>query len=528
MTHRISRRFTALVTALATAASLTVPAPLSVLHAQNLPNLGDESGSILSPALERRIGEGYYREIRADSSYVEDGELKTYIEDLGRQLVAAGPEPGMDVEFFMIRDDAINAFAMIGGYIGVNTGLIASAQSESEAASVLGHEIGHLTQKHLARGIAAGQRASVATMVASALCLLAARSNSQVTQGCLLAAQAGAVANQLAYSRDFEREADRIGFDILLKGGFDVSAMPVFFERLQRAGRIVESNAPVYVRSHPLTTERIADVRNRVQNTRYRQRVDSLAFPLVRAKLRALRDTSVDGLRDAIKDFETQLKERTYANEAATRYGYAQALLAAREVTRAREELQKIPRSFNHLMLETLSVRITAATGNVVGANGAVDGYRALVAKYPTTRHLQFSLIESLQTAGRHDEALKLLRDQLQTTRSDPNIYLLQARSFAATGKRMSEFQAAGEYQVLMGRPQFAIEQLQIARCAKDGDFYQSSIIDARIRTLWDLMNEDRLERQRLGQPEQGGPGGPGGATRAAGPTPRNTPEAKC
>ncbi len=369
------------------------PLPGGRALAQNLPNLGDESATVLSPQMERRIGEGYYRELRRDADFLDDPEVTYYVQDLGNRLIAASPDTTLDVEFFMVKDPSINAFAMIGGYIGVNSGLLLAAQSESEVASVLGHELGHLIQKHLARSVSADKKISMATLALALACLLAAHSNSQLTQGCAIVGSAVPVAQQLAYSRDFEREADRVGFDILQKGGFDVSAMPLFFERLQRAGRIYESNAPVYVRTHPLTTERIADVRNRAQGVPYHQHVDPLAFHLVRAKLRAnASNTTVDGRQEALRFFSAQLADQAYANLAAARYGYAIALSQARDYARAEAELAKIPKTVTHPMIDSLAASLLLGRGDTAGA---VNAYRAAVAKYPRVRYLQLELIEA-------------------------------------------------------------------------------------------------------------------------------------
>ena len=494
-----------------TAMTLVVPAPLLLApvpsYAQNLPNLGDESATVLSPQMERKIGEGYYRELRRDPSYLDDPEVTAFVQDLGYRLIAAGPDARMDVEFFVIKDAQINAFAMLGGYIGVNSGLIMAAQTESEMASVIGHEIGHLTQKHIARSVSAGQRTSIATMVASALCLLAARSNPQGAGTCLTGAQAAQVQAQLAYSRDFEREADRVGLEILNQGGFDVSAMPVFFERLQRAYRLYDSNVPVYVRSHPLTTERIADVQNRVQNLRQRAHADSLAFHLVRAKLRATMDESVDGTSAAVKFFTAQTTEKTYASAAAAYLGLSYAQLLAKNIAGAEAAFARIPRGANgvaHPMIDTLAVRIRQSAGD---HEGAVKLLRASAARYPQLRQVQLSLVDGLQLAGRHDEALALLREQAQLYRTDPRLYEMQAKSYAATGKRMAQHQALGEHFVLLGALQPAIEQFQIARCEGDGDFYQQSIIDARIRTLWETLVADRTDQQKAAQQSPGSDG---------------------
>ena len=486
-----------------------VPAALPPAYAQNLPNLGDESAAALSPQMERKIGEGIYRELRRDPSYIDDAEVAGYVQDMGQRLLAAGPEPGLSVEFFVLQDAQINAFALLGGFIGVNSGLIVAAESESEAASVLGHEIGHLTQKHIARGVAAGQRSSLATLVASAFCLLAARSNPQVAGGCLMAGQAAGVQSQLAYSRDFEREADRVGFDILNKGGFDVSAMPLFFERLQRSTRILESNAPAYVRSHPLTTERIADVRNRVQGAPYRQRAEPLTFHLVRAKLRATADSSVDGMRDAVKYFKTQLEEKTVGNPSVAYYGLAQAQLLAKDIAGAQAAFARITNPASHPMFETLAVRIRRAAGD---SEGALALLRAVMKRQTSaqsvqpfqTRALQFEMIDALQAAGKHTEALQILREQAQLYRTDPKLQELLAKSYAATGKRLAQHQALGEHYALLGALQSAIEQFQFARCSGEGDFYQLSIIDARIRILWESLLSERAEQAGGRQPKTG------------------------
>ena len=508
--RRMPARLHAVLTCLV-ALGLVVPAPLQTFqaHAQNLPNLGDESGAVLTTQMERKIGEGFFRDLRRDPSFVEDAEVTAYIQELGARLVAAGPEPALSVEFFVIRDRQINAFAMLGGYIGVNSGLITASESESETASVLGHEIGHLTQKHIARGFAAAQRSSMASLVASALCLLAARSNPQVAGGCLMASQAGAVQSQLAFSREFEREADRIGFDILNKGGFDVAAMPVFFERLQRSTRILESNAPSYVRSHPLTTERIADTRNRVQggvlaagqgngrSTVYRAQADSLTFHLVRAKLRAGADDSIDGTRDAIKHFTTLIESRTAVHEAANYLGLAYAHLQAKNPAAARAAYARIANSAAHPMYAALDARIRRAASD---AEGALALLRTALIRHSGSRALQLEFIESLQEAGRHTEALKLLAGQLQLYRSDPKLHELQSKSYAAEGKRMAQYQALAEYFLLLGSLPSAIEHFQLARCTGEADFYQSSILDARIRALWQRLLDERADEAGSGR----------------------------
>ena len=267
---------------------------VSPVFGQRLPDLGDVSQSDLSPVQERRLGEGIMREIRADRSYSDDAEISHYLNTLGYRLVSAGGESHQEFDFPDPRSQ-INAFALPGGFIGVNR-LILAAQSESELASVVAHEIAHVTQKHIARMLVAQKQSAITSLAGLAVAILASRVSSELSQAAVVASQAGAVQSALNFTRDNEREADRVGFQSLEHAGFDPQAMPLFFERLQRSTRFYETAAPSYLRTHPLTYERIADMQNRAQNLHYRQVPDSLDFQLIRAKLKALQDSPQDSV----------------------------------------------------------------------------------------------------------------------------------------------------------------------------------------------------------------------------------------
>ena len=260
--------------------------------ADGLPDLGDVSQTMVSPQMERQIGEQSMLQIRASNSYLDDPELTDYINRLGDRLVANSSEPSQPFEFFVINDNAINAFALPGGFIGVNTGLIQLTQNESELASVLSHEISHVTQHHLARMVSGQKYDSLAAMATMAVAILAARNNPQAASAAIVGAQGGVMQRQLDFTREHEKEADRIGLGILDKSGFDTRAMPAFFDRMQKATQILDSNTtPSYLRTHPLTTERVADVDNRVQQIPFHLVPDSLDFQLMRARLNALQKT---------------------------------------------------------------------------------------------------------------------------------------------------------------------------------------------------------------------------------------------
>ena len=459
--------------------------------AQALPDLGDVAQSDFSPLQERRLGETIMREIRADRTYYDDAEATDYINTLGERLASHSPDARQHFDLFLIQDNQINAFALPGGFIGVNTGLLLNAQSESEVASVLAHEIAHVTQRHIARMIAQQKQSQIASLAAFAVALLAARANSQVAQAAATFGQAGVIQSQLNFTRENEREADRVGVQMLDQAGFDPRAMPVFFERLQRATRIYEGGAPSYLRTHPLTFERIADVQNRVENLPYRQVPDSLEFQLVRAKLRV----DAESPREAVTFFEQSLAERKFLSEAASRYGLAVSLLRTQNHARARKELEALRKIAQPSpIIDAFACRLQAAAGEVPAALGC---YRRALATYPGYRALTYDYADTLLRNRQPDIALKVVEERLQVHTDDYKLYLLQARAYAALNKRLAQHRAQGEAYARMGNIPGAVEQMQIALKSGDGDFYQLSSTEARLKELRRLHDELRREERR-------------------------------
>ena len=281
-----------------------------------------------------------------------------------------------------------------------------------------------------------------------------------------------------------------MGYQSLEKAGFDVRGMGEFFERLQKAGRLYENNAPVYLRSHPLTVERLSDMQNRAQESPYRQVVSSLDFHLVRAKLRAQSGTP----KEAVAEFEKLLLERKYVSQAAVQYGLSYALMRARNVDgalRASENLRALRDSSP--ILAGLAAEISAVSGDFTGAHGI---YRQALQRFPQAKSLVYGYADALYAAGEHTKALSFLEAQLQRDSSDFRLYGLQARAFAATGKRLQQHRAQAEHYFLQGQLGQAIEQLQFAQKETDGNFYEQSAVDARLRELRKLqMEEDKRKR---------------------------------
>jgi predicted Zn-dependent protease len=472
-----------------TALSMLIP---SGAPAQGLPDLGGSGDAVLSPQMERRLGESIVRDMRRDPQFIDDPEISEYLATLGARLSQVTSGARQDFEFFAVRDPAINAFALPGGYVGVHTGLLNAAETESQLASVLAHEIAHVTQRHIARMLGQQEQMQLPMLAALAAAILLGRSRPDLAAGAAAATQAGAVSAQLAYSRDFEREADRVGLQALADAGFDARAMAVFFEKMQRSQRVSDdAMLPGYLRTHPVSTERIADAQNKVAALPYRQHLDSLEFHLVRAKLRA----EAGDAQAAVAHFQHALRDGRYANEAAARYGLVNALLRARRAADAAAEMARLRKTgVGGPMVETLAARVLQAQGEPAAAQALLAEARA---RYPYSRPVLYAHVGALQDAGRHEQAAGILSEAVRAHPSDPRLRSLQSMSYAALGKRLLQHHAQAEYYALQGSMPAAIEQLQLARRAGDGDFYQLSVVDARLKELRSQHAQDMKDAKR-------------------------------
>lgn len=455
--------------------------------AQSLPDLGDNAAAELSPLAEQRLGVQIMREIRwRDPSYLRDAEVEDYLNRLGDRLVAAGAGAGLPFQFFGISDPSLNAFAMPGGNIGVHTGLIVAAQSESELAGVLSHEIAHVTQRHIARMVGKQSQTGLVMLAALLVAVLAAKSSVQASQAALSTGMATGLSTQLAYSRDFENEADRLGVQNLAAAGFDVRGMASFFERLQRQSRLYENNAPAYLRTHPLTGDRITEMENRIGQMPYRQVPDSVDFQLVKAKLRVGEQPS----RELLSELEAAAHGATPA--LASQYALVRAYLATRklpEAERAMAELRK--RAVVSAMIAGLEGDLRLAQGDKLGAAKIFRDGRA---RFPQARRLVYGELGALVDGGKPGEALAELKTELTTTPGDSYLWELRARAEAALGKRMAQHRSLAEVYAIRGNYAAAAEQLTLAQSAGDGDFFELSAVDSRLREVRALLAEQMKE----------------------------------
>lgn len=511
--RRWRRRLAVLLVSAATGlACASAPAQslqsLNTAAASRLPTLGDTAREDLSPVTERKLGEEIMRQIRRDRDYLDDDQILDYLNHFGGALVDAAPgargETGSDFGFFAVRDPVLNAFALPGGYIGIHSGLLIAAQTESELASVMSHEIGHVSQRHIARMLGQQRQDALLPIAAMILAALAARASPDAAMGVLMGGQGLAIDRQLSFSRDAEREADRVGFQIMSAGGYDTTGMVAFFKRLQSANKVY-GEMPAFLSSHPLTGERIADIQSRIRETPRRQRADAIEFHLAKARARVLQDGSTTGLRDTRTTFEAQMSQPQRQQQVAAQYGLAYLSLKQGDLAAARSWLDKsrasmkpkegvlsaAPPSDGGAMFAGLDLEIKLAAGQPKEVvQGAVKDAEQAVHAYPLSRALARQYAEAMIAAGKLDDATRYLREQVRMYREDPKLYDLMAKAYSSQGKIALQHMALAESYVLAGALPAAVDQLNFARKASDASFYDQSVIDARERDIKERQRE--------------------------------------
>ncbi len=522
----VPRRLTAMLVSAAMLGAGLAPSA----HAQNrargidnLPALGEATVDELSPAAEQRLGDQIFQEFLRVGAVWDDPEATDMMaERANRLLLAAGrlghAESDRGFRFFLVRDPSLNAFALPGGYIGIHTGLITASEREAEVMSVLAHEIGHVTQRHIARMFGQSRQSSAVMIAAALLAAMAAKSSPDAAMGVLSLGQTVAVRDQLAFSRDAEREADRVGLQILSESGVNPQSMAAMFERLSQAGRLYDNNAPAYLRTHPLTTERIADIQSRLQsdpNLRHASASASVqgqpGYDWLRAKLMALADTRVDGLRQAKQRLELQLAAPSAAGRGtayeertgAIHFGLAWIALTERDASRALEHHRQAAASAQRAgalpavasLLDHVRLRIAMLAGDRTEVENMVQ---AVTSAHPQSRAIQRAAVEALlSVAAPAGGIAQRARAITQRWPWDPAAWEWLARAEAAQGKRTAQHAAVAERYALLGAYAAAVEQLTLARTAADADFVTLSKVDARLATMRAMLRREQLERAR-------------------------------
>jgi predicted Zn-dependent protease len=504
---------------------LVLLAPAPPLPAQvRLPALGDDGEEGFTVSAERRLGEQIMREIRRDPAYFDDPVLLDYLNALWRPLVNAARRRGdlgveigsaFAFELFLVQDKSVNAFALPGGHVGVHLGLIGLTADSDELASVLAHELSHVTQRHIARMVAGSNRQSAVGVAAMLLGILVAmRSNNpDAAQAAIMGGQGLMIQGQLNFSRDMEREADRIGYGIFADAGFGAAGMAGMFDKMDQASRLNDAGAYPYLRSHPLTLDRLAEARARLPlagdaNTVMR----SIAGPprlheLMRARAQVLMDPSVVALK--------RLVDQWSAAGAGESIGpgrlYAAALAASRmhdhaAAARALAQLQREGGLASDPRAETAALMLGA---ELALARGDGNGATAELARLPASATARSEMFLRTQVAlerlratpaaaeRRADvsEAAQRLQGWLALHAADAPAWALLGQAHEALGHRLRALRAQAEQRAALGDLGAAIDRLrsaqQAARNERPADHVEASVIDARLRDL-------ELQRRQL------------------------------
>ncbi|WP_168795128.1 M48 family metalloprotease [Paraburkholderia aromaticivorans] len=478
---------------------------------QQLPDLGNGGSGSLTPQAERKLGERVMRELRRDPDYLDDWLVRDYLNSVAAKLAAAasalyigGYRP--DFDLFAVRDPQINAFSLPGGFIGVNTGLIVATQTESELASVLGHEMGHVLQRHISRMITTGERSSYAALAGLLFGVLAGvlAHSGDLGSAIAIGGQAYAVDNQLRFSRSAEHEADRVGFLLLAGAGYDPYAMTTFFGRLDRAA-MSDTGIPAYARTHPLTGERIADMEDRARRAPYRQPHQSAEYGFVRARARLLQDRSRSEYGDEISRLRSEIEDRTAVNVAANWYGiaYGQMLLeryddAAASLASSRAAFAAGEQAEGGTSRSSPSLDVLAAD---IARRAGRDDEAARLAELAQKRWPQSNAaidmhIRTLLTLHRFANAQALAQKETRAQPDQPAWWLYLAQASAGAGDALTQHRAMAEKFALEGAWLSAIRQLKDARDLKAIGYYDLATVDARLHEMESRYKEERLDEK--------------------------------
>jgi len=478
--------------------------------AADLPDMGDNSDAVLSPQLEKFIGARFMRQIRTEIDIIADRALNRYLHDLGQQLLSYSNTPDASFHFFFIQDSDVNAFAVPGGYIGVNSGLLFASNSEDELASVLSHEIAHVTQRHTVRSIVGASEIG-ATDIAAALLLALAlgTGNPDAAVAGVYTLGAGNYQRYLNFTRTHEQEADRLGIHMLAKAQFKPEAMADFFMKLQKKRRFYAKSdlAPPFLQSHPVTVDRIAEAQERAESYINNQkplcdqqqnilcqtenrREDQ--FALNRARLLVL---SSDDLEKLARQLQANLDKKHFRSPHALRYGLALAKLALRDFTGIETLLLWLQtHGEDRILYRLLAIDIAAAQKNMSKAFALAHD---ALADYPNDYILSMRYAELLQQQKRYQSALELLNNLSEYQQASADYQKLLAQVLAALGQNTKALLAQAKTYFYQDRLPLAIKQLEQAQKRSDKDYYVAAQVNAYLkdwREAWDV--QQRLEKE--------------------------------
>jgi predicted Zn-dependent protease len=450
--------------------------PFAVRAEVELPSLGDTSSIMISPAQERALGQRWLRAYRSQVPTSSDPLIINYLEQLFARLLPHSQLDNKQIDLVVAQNNTLNAFAVPGNIIGVHTGLLNYAKTENQLAAVLAHEMGHLSQRHYARRLEQ-QKNMMMPMLAGMLAglVLAANSNSDAGVAAIMGTQAAAQQASLAFSRQNEQEADRIGMQTMVQAGLDPHAAGDMFEEMVRANRL-NRRPPEYLLTHPVSETRVADARNRAMQYERKPAEDDLEFQLMRSRVRV---DAEETPQIAARMFKSELdKESAYPD--ASRYGWALALTKASQFDAAREALapllEKEPERVTYQIMRA-DIEIAAERHKA-----ALEIIEAQLQKHPNSHPLIIRHAEALMKAGIYQQCADILDRYSRKRSNDDYVWYLLAEVNGLAGNILGVHEARAEYFILNGVYDRAQIQLRNALKLTQGNSYRTALVEERLK----------------------------------------------
>ena len=464
-----------------------ISVPQISLADSNLPNIGDPSNLELSPTKEVELGRILVAEIRGHLPVSNDPELSQYIYSLGTRIISGGLNSNFPFTFLLVLDPNINAFALPGGIIVINNGLFTLAQQESEIASVLAHEIVHVTQRHIARNFGNAKSLSVVSALTFLGSILATAYSSKLGQAAIITSQAGIQQTKLAYSRSFEKEADRIGMQLLVSANIDPQGMPMFFERLNKHTQLNRGETPEFLSSHPLTSRRISESKVRANQHQGDYTTNTIHFDYARARAVSLSTNPAQ----IIDHFGKTGKSSGHLSDTDN-YAYAIALSRSGKYKQAIQQLKKIPfDADNELTIKLAMAQVNIAAGQADQARISLESLGQI---YPNNLSVIYYLASSLIAENQARLALQKLDRLSSTGQQNPAVDKLKAKAASKTSMPWRSHESLSDFYAAHGQYGAAMEQIQLSLRSPGID----AITKARVEFKRAQLRESRRRREAL------------------------------
>jgi len=411
-----------------------------------LPELGDPTLKTFSTEEEKKLGLIFYRTLRSNLAFIDDPQLNYYIKSLGQRLATHSDASNKNFKFFIIDSHMINAFAGPDAYIGINSGLFLESTNESQLASVMAHEISHVSQRHLARAINESGSTAIATFATVLAAILLGARDSEVSQAILYSGIAGAQQKAINFTRSNEYEADRIGIGILTKAGINPQGMVDFFSTLlSKSG----AGGIEYLRTHPLNTNRVSEASDRIKNIQRKLPKNSQDFQFAHARLDVLSNTSPLKIKNNIA---TQTDDISI-------YKYALKLIRAKEHTKAIQKLESLSRKNNHPWIKLALVEAYKSNNQTKQALTLLTELAELLPGYLP---VALTYAQTFTANGQPQKSIHILKHQLQIS-DDPIIHKTLAQAYFKNGQISAALESTGNQYEKEGYYELALQQYDMA-----------------------------------------------------------------